>query len=77
MTFQEKSIVVSLVTGILVLAYFVIRSIFLYTGGLPEPVMVFRLWGITIALVILFMRLGMITPEPRSPQHDHSRSEES
>ncbi len=60
MTFQEKSIVVSLGTGILVLAYFVIRSVFLYSGGIPESVLVFRLWGMTILLMIIFNIAGNI-----------------
>lgn len=60
MTFQEKSIVVSLGTSILVLGYFVIRSLTLYAGGLPEPVLIYRLWGITILLVIAFNIAGNI-----------------
>jgi hypothetical protein len=60
MTFSEKTIVVSLGTGILVLAYFVIRSISLYTGGIPDPSAVYWLWGITIILVIAFNIAGNI-----------------
>lgn len=60
MTFQEKTIAVSLSTGILVLGYFVIRSLTLYAGGLPEPGLVYRLWVITILLVIVFNITGNI-----------------
>ena len=60
MTFSEKTIVVSLSTGILVLAYFVIRSSVIYAGGIPEPVLVYRLWGITIGLTVLFNSAGNI-----------------
>ena len=60
MSFQEKNITVSLVSFILILGFYLTRlSRMLQDGGLNSSD-VFRLWGIVIALAIIFTIVATI-----------------
>ena len=60
MTYKQKSVVISLASHILVLAYFGIKLNQFYKAGPLVPDQVFRLWGVIILLMILVNIIGNI-----------------
>jgi hypothetical protein len=59
-TFQQKNISVSLVAFILILGFYLLRLYQISLGGSVDPTDLFRLWGITIVLAIVFTIIGTI-----------------
>lgn len=60
MTYQQRSVAVSLVSNILILGFFVIRWLQIYqTNGL-DSAQIFRLWGIVIVATIILNIAGNI-----------------
>ena len=60
MSYKQKSVVISLASHILVLAYFAIKLNQFYKAGPLIPGQLFRLWGVIILLQILINILGNI-----------------
>ena len=60
MSYKQKSIVVSLSSYVLILAYFGIKLNQFYKAGPLIPSQVFRLWGVIIILQILVNIIGNI-----------------
>ncbi|MGD8456450.1 MAG: hypothetical protein PVF83_08705 [Anaerolineales bacterium] len=60
MTYQEKNIVISLCSQILILAFFLIRIFQIFQDGALEPGEVFWLWGTVIILQIVVTIVGVI-----------------
>jgi len=60
MSYQEKTITVSLVNFILILGFYLIRVFQMIQGGSFNSTNVFRLWGIVIVLAIVVTILATI-----------------
>ncbi len=60
MSYQEKNITVSLVSGALIFGYFLLRIIRMLQNGPLVSGEVFRLWGVIIVVTILVNILGTI-----------------
>ena len=60
MSYKQKSVVISLASHILVLAYFGLKLNQFYQAGPLVPGQIFRLWGVIIVLMILVNIVGNI-----------------
>jgi hypothetical protein len=60
MTFKQKSVTASLVSFILILAYFSVQVLRMIHTGTFIPSNVFRLWGIVVVLAIVVTIFGTI-----------------
>lgn len=60
MTYQEKNILISLCSQILILVFFLIRIFEIFQDGAPESGKVFWLWGTVIILEIVMTIVGVI-----------------
>lgn len=52
MSYQEKNVIVSLLTTLIVFSYYLFNIVALYRDGTPAPVAVFTLWAMVIVLSI-------------------------